>query len=76
MTITVEGIYENGVLNPTQSLPLAEHEKVEVVVRTPIEVQAAMEAVARTYGILQWKGDPKVIERIALDPEFGIEESP
>ena len=76
MTITVEAVYENGVLRPAQALPFAEHERVEVVVRTPADVQAALDAVRRSYGMLEWKGDPAVVERIALDPEFGIEESP
>jgi hypothetical protein len=32
MTITVEAVYENGVLKPAQPLPLAEHERLEIVV--------------------------------------------
>jgi predicted DNA-binding antitoxin AbrB/MazE fold protein len=32
MSITVEAIYENGVLKPAQPLPLREHEKVQVTV--------------------------------------------
>ena len=28
MTLTVEAVYENGVLKPTQPLPLKEQEKV------------------------------------------------
>ncbi len=30
MTITIEATYENGVLKPSQPLPLNEHEKVRV----------------------------------------------
>jgi predicted DNA-binding antitoxin AbrB/MazE fold protein len=37
MSITVEAIYENGVLKPAQPLPLKEHEKVEVVIRTQLQ---------------------------------------
>jgi predicted DNA-binding antitoxin AbrB/MazE fold protein len=70
MTIVVEAVYENGVLRPTQPLPLAEHEKVEITVNT------ALSRVRATYGLLGWKGDAETIERIALDPEFGIEECP
>lgn len=39
MAITVEAVYENGVLKPEKPLPLAEHEKVRVTVepaRPPI----------------------------------------
>ncbi len=33
MAITVEAVYENGVLKPAQSLPLKEHEIVQVTVQ-------------------------------------------
>jgi predicted DNA-binding antitoxin AbrB/MazE fold protein len=39
MTITVEAVYENGVLKPEQPLPLKESEKVRITVepaRPPI----------------------------------------
>ena len=39
MTLTVEAIYENGVLKPLQPLPFQEHEKSRVTVepaRPPI----------------------------------------
>jgi len=29
MTLTVDAVYENGVLKPSKALPLQEHEKVE-----------------------------------------------
>ena len=32
MAITVEAVYENGVLKPAQPLPLEEHEKVRITV--------------------------------------------
>jgi predicted DNA-binding antitoxin AbrB/MazE fold protein len=34
MTITVEAVYENGVLRPVQPLPLDERQKVQVTVDT------------------------------------------
>jgi predicted DNA-binding antitoxin AbrB/MazE fold protein len=76
MTITVEAVYENGVLRPTHPLALDEHEKVELIIRTPAEIRAAMEAVRRSAGTIPWSGDVATLERIAVDPEFGIEESP
>ena len=69
MTITVDAIYENGVLRPTQPLPLAEHDKVQVTVHTSIS------RVRATSGLIGWTGDAETIERIALDPEFSLEES-
>ena len=70
MAIVVEATYENGVLKPAQPLPLSEHEKVQITVHT------AVSRVRATAGLLGWKGDAETVERIALDPEFGIEECP
>jgi predicted DNA-binding antitoxin AbrB/MazE fold protein len=39
MTLTIDAIYENGVLKPKEPLPLKDHEKVRVTVelaRPPI----------------------------------------
>jgi predicted DNA-binding antitoxin AbrB/MazE fold protein len=63
MTLTVEAIYENGVLKPTQPLPLKEHAKVQVTVETsPLDI-------LQVHGIMGWKGDAETLERIALGPE-------
>jgi predicted DNA-binding antitoxin AbrB/MazE fold protein len=35
MTLTIEAIYENGVLRPAQALPLKEHQKVAIVIHAP-----------------------------------------
>ena len=70
MTLTVEAIYENGVLKPTQPLPLKEHEKVTVT------VASAMSVARQTAGMVPWSGDAETLERLTRDPEFGILESP
>jgi predicted DNA-binding antitoxin AbrB/MazE fold protein len=75
MTITIEAIYEDGVLKPAEPLPLAEHKKVQVTIHAPVDVQTALEAVERSYGLLKWTGDRETLDRIAMDPEFGIEEA-
>jgi predicted DNA-binding antitoxin AbrB/MazE fold protein len=68
--LVVEAVYENGVLKPAHALPLAEHEKVQITINSqPSRVRA-------TAGMFGWKGDAETLERIAMDPEFGIEESP
>ena len=41
MSLTVEAIYENGVLKPAQPLPFKEHEKVR------IHIEIVSEAVRR-----------------------------
>ena len=83
MPLTVEATYENGTLKLAQPLPLKEHEKLQVTihvpvttVKTPAEIQAALDAVQRSYGLLGWTSDAETVRRVALDPEFGIEESP
>jgi predicted DNA-binding antitoxin AbrB/MazE fold protein len=48
MSITVEAIYEGGVLKPASPLPLAENEKVQVTVEQAYKPiwQRALELVA------------------------------
>jgi predicted DNA-binding antitoxin AbrB/MazE fold protein len=70
MAITVEAVYENGVLKPAQPLPLQEQEKVTITVHTAVSI------ARQTAGMIPWKGDLETLERIACDPEFGILESP
>jgi len=67
MPFTVEAIYENGVLRPTQPLPLKEHDQVRVTLHTPWEIQTAVERVWATAGLIAGS-DPELIERVALDP--------
>ncbi|HVC97641.1 MAG TPA: antitoxin family protein [Pirellulales bacterium] len=62
MGFTFEAIYENGVLRPTQPLPFEENERVCVTVESPLDL------VRRSFGALEWKGDPKVLEHFALGP--------
>jgi predicted DNA-binding antitoxin AbrB/MazE fold protein len=68
--LTVEATYENGVLKPVNPLPLKEHEKVQITINT------AVNPVDASYGRLKWTGDWETLRRVALDPEFGIQESP
>ena len=70
MTLTIEAIYEDGVLKPSQPLPFQEHEKVRVT------VQLQVSWVEETYGILGWKGDPAELRRLALSPELDLEDEP
>jgi predicted DNA-binding antitoxin AbrB/MazE fold protein len=70
MSFVIDAVYENGTLKLDKPLPLKENQRVKVTVQQE-------EAVAElTYGLIGWTGDPEVIRRIALDPEFGIQESP
>jgi predicted DNA-binding antitoxin AbrB/MazE fold protein len=64
MTLTVEAIYENGVLKPAQPLPFEEQERVQVTVRI------ASNWVAETAGMIPWTGDHETLQRLAEDVEF------
>jgi predicted DNA-binding antitoxin AbrB/MazE fold protein len=76
MAITIEAIYENGVLKPKEPLPLKEHEQVRLSVHRAADIQMALDAVDRSYGLLRWTGDAETLRRVAEDDEFGIMESP
>ena len=58
MPITIEAVYENGVLKPAQPLPLKEHEQVQVTVHGPTSV------ADRTYGMIGWSGDADTFDRL------------
>jgi predicted DNA-binding antitoxin AbrB/MazE fold protein len=70
ITLTVEAVYENGVLKPAQPLPLKEHDKVSIT------IHPAVSLARQTAGMVPWTGDIETLERLARDPEFGILESP
>lgn len=66
MSLEVEATYEDGVLKLDKPLPLQENQRVKVTVH---------EAAKLTYGLIGWTGDPEVVRRVALDPEFNILET-
>ena len=68
MTLTVEAIYENGVLKPTQALPLQEHEKVEITVKS------AVSRVRQTAGLMGWTGSQEDADVVAMSPELDSQE--
>ncbi len=70
MSIVVDAVYEDGVLKPAGPLPLQEQQKVQITVHTGVT------RVRSSSGLLDWKGDAQTVERIALEPEHGLEECP
>jgi predicted DNA-binding antitoxin AbrB/MazE fold protein len=68
MAITVEAVYENGVLKPTQPLPLQEHEKVQVTVKRVVS------RVRQTAGLIGWTGSQQDADFVALSPELDPQE--
>ena len=64
MTLSVEATYENGVLKPSQPLPLQEHEKVQLT------VTRAVSRVRQTAGLMGWTGSQEDADFVALSPEL------
>jgi hypothetical protein len=75
MAITVEAVYEDGVLKPTQPLPFKEHQRVRLTVQTNTELQTVCENGPRGYGLIHWTGSlddlDYLIEHVANDPLEG-----
>ena len=69
MAITVEAVYENGVLRPVQPLPFAERERLQIT------VAPKSSWVQETAGMMEWRGTSDELRRFALDPELDPEES-
>ena len=73
MALTIEAVYENGVLKPVQPLPaFSEGTRIWLTLHTIAEA----DRVSKAYGLLGWTGDAETVRRVALDPEFDILESP
>jgi predicted DNA-binding antitoxin AbrB/MazE fold protein len=66
MVIMIEAVYEDGVLKPTQPLPLQEHERVHIQVQT---VPEAVRRVRQSAGLIPC-ADQTLIEWAAKDPEL------
>jgi predicted DNA-binding antitoxin AbrB/MazE fold protein len=76
MPLTVEAVYENGVLKPAQPLPLQEHERVRLSVHTSADVERARQAVQRNYGLIPWTGPPEDLDHLIEDEENDPLEGP
>jgi predicted DNA-binding antitoxin AbrB/MazE fold protein len=68
MTITVDAVYENGVLKLDRALPLKEHEKVQVIVKP------AVSRVRQTAGLMGWTGSQQDADFVAMSPELDPQE--
>lgn len=79
-SLVFEAVFENGVLRPDRPLPLAESQRIRLSVDLPAldepPIDSDIEFINETSGMLGWTGDAATVERIAMDPEFGLHESP
>ena len=64
MNLTIEATYENGVLKPAEPLPLSEHERVQVVIRSRTS------RARQTAGLMGWTGSAELAEQFAMSPEL------
>jgi predicted DNA-binding antitoxin AbrB/MazE fold protein len=69
MSITVEAVYEGGVLKPSEPLPFKEHEKVQIILK------AAVSRVRQTAGLIGWTGSQEDADFVALSPELDPQEN-
>ncbi len=73
MSLTVEAIYEDGVLKPVQPLPvILEGTRLWLT----LHIAAEEDRVRKAYGLLGWTGDAETVRRVALDPDFDVLEGP
>ena len=63
MAITIEAVYENGVLKPASPLPLKEQERVRVV------IESGPTWVERTAGMMGFQGTREEADYFAMSPE-------
>jgi predicted DNA-binding antitoxin AbrB/MazE fold protein len=64
MALTVEAVYENGVLKPNEPLPLREHEQVQLTVHPRVR------NLADAYGIMGFQGTVEQADYFAMDSEL------
>jgi predicted DNA-binding antitoxin AbrB/MazE fold protein len=73
MAVTIEAVYENGVLKPVNPVSMIpEGARLWLT----LHIAAEIDRVRQAYGLLGWTGDAESVRRVALDPEFDILESP
>jgi predicted DNA-binding antitoxin AbrB/MazE fold protein len=73
MSMTIEAVYENGVLKPVGPLPhFGEGARIWIT----LHVAAEEDRVRKAYGLIGWTGDAETVRRVALDPEFDAPEEP
>jgi predicted DNA-binding antitoxin AbrB/MazE fold protein len=65
MAITVEAVYENGVLTPAEPLPLQEREKVRLT------IEPGISGARRLAGILKWTGSVADLDRLIEGDDDG-----
>jgi predicted DNA-binding antitoxin AbrB/MazE fold protein len=68
--LEIEARYENGTLKLPRELPLQEGATVRITIHPP-----GRPGVVK-HTPTPWTGEREELERLAMDPELGLEESP
>ncbi len=68
MAITVEAVYEDGVLKPAEPLPWKDGARVSVA------ITSLGSSLLEAYGIMGFQGTDEEAEHLALAPDFLPEE--
>jgi predicted DNA-binding antitoxin AbrB/MazE fold protein len=68
MSITVEAVYEGGVLKPSEPLPWQDGERVRLA------ISSLDSPILKAYGIMGFKGSPQEAEYYAMHPDLLPEE--
>lgn len=63
MSLEIEVTYENGVLKPSQELPLQDGQRITITIKS------ADSAVKRFCGSLRWTRDPEELRSYLNDPD-------
>ena len=81
--MVTRGRVQNGVVVLADGVHLPEGQVVTVLAPTPMEdnedqnsMQPRSSLARQTAGMIPWSGDVEMLERLAMDPEFGLAESP
>jgi predicted DNA-binding antitoxin AbrB/MazE fold protein len=68
VSITVDAVFEDGVLKPKQPLPLDERAEVRIT------IDAKVSRARQTAGLMGWTGSADLAARFAMDSELALEE--
>ena len=68
MAVTVEAVYENGVLKPSEPLPWKDGERVR------IDVSSLDSPLLKAYGIMGWQGSSEELDRLLAEIELDEDE--
>lgn len=66
MSLEIEATYENGVLKPDQPLPLKDHERIVLTIRSKTD------RVEESYGLVAFSGDAAALEYLAHSAENDV----